>query len=108
MQGKVNIMERRLTSDQIFEKEFSSSFRGYNTDEVNDFLDKIIEDYNTFEKMLTELQEENRRLKANAGEVVSRRAASNGTTPRTNTQNFDILKRLSNLEKHVFGDKLSE
>ena len=22
------------------------------------------------------------------------------------TTNFDILKRLSNLEKHVFGDKL--
>ncbi|MXV42394.1 cell division regulator GpsB, partial [Bacillus subtilis] len=24
----------------------------------------------------------------------------------SNTTNFDILKRLSNLEKHVFGSKL--
>ena len=28
--------------------------------------------------------------------------------PHTGTTNFDILKRISNLEKHVFGSKLYE
>ncbi|GGG31348.1 cell cycle protein GpsB [Lysinibacillus alkalisoli] len=98
-------MERKLTADQIFEKEFSVSFRGYNTDEVNDFLDIIIEDYNTMEKLLADLQEENRRLKSISAEAPPRQSP---TMSRTNTTNFDILKRISNLEKHVFGDKLQE
>lgn len=112
-------MDRKLTSDEIFEKEFSTGFRGYNTEEVNDFLDIIIEDYNTFEKVIANLQEENRRLKAEAKSVPKRSAVQSSTgvattpvappaPPRTNTTNFDILKRLSNLEKHVFGDKLSD
>ncbi len=34
-----------LTPLDIHNKEFSHSFRGYNVDEVNEFLDQIIKDY---------------------------------------------------------------
>ena len=35
-------------------------------------------------------------------------AAKRPQTQTAGTTNFDILKRLSNLEKHVFGSKLYE
>ncbi|WP_268913790.1 DivIVA domain-containing protein [Lentilactobacillus sp. SPB1-3] len=36
-----------LSPQDIHNKEFSSKLRGYNVDEVNDFLDQIIKDYQT-------------------------------------------------------------
>ena len=97
----------KLTAQQIVEQDFKKSMKGYNVDEVDTFLNTIIEDYETFEKELTALREENMRLKQEVGELQTRRPVAAAATP-TNTTNFDILKRLSNLEKHVFGSKLSE
>lgn len=75
-------------------------------EEVDSFLDEIIQDYETFEKVMAQLREENRQLKEEIENTPKRQpvasAAAAGTT------NFDILKRLSNLEKHVFGSKLYE
>ena len=34
-----------LTPLDIHNKEFSSGFRGYDEDEVNDFLDQVVKDY---------------------------------------------------------------
>ena len=34
-----------LTPVDIHNKEFSRSFRGYNQDEIDDFLDEIVNDY---------------------------------------------------------------
>ena len=34
-----------LSPDDIHNKEFSTKLRGYNIDEVNDFLEQIIKDY---------------------------------------------------------------
>ncbi len=79
--------------------------KGYSVDQVDQFLDQIMEDYDAFEKQLNELRVENERLKAEL-ENSTRRPAP--TQPTTTNTNFDILKRLSNLEKHVFGSKLSE
>lgn len=47
----------RLTSMDISNKEFKKSMRGYNTDEVEDFLDKIAEDYEEMYKENTSLRE---------------------------------------------------
>lgn len=41
-----------LTAQDIHNKEFKRSVRGYNIDEVNGFLDLIIKDYLEFDKML--------------------------------------------------------
>ncbi|MDN6596209.1 MAG: DivIVA domain-containing protein, partial [Lentilactobacillus parabuchneri] len=34
-----------LSPQDIHNKEFSTKLRGYNVDEVNDFLDQVIKDY---------------------------------------------------------------
>ncbi|MBB5323061.1 DivIVA domain-containing protein [Anoxybacillus tepidamans] len=92
----------KLTAKDILEKEFKVSMRGYNQDEVDQFLDMIIKDYEVFHQEIEELQQENMRLKRQVEELQKRQAMPAGTT------NFDILQRLSNLEKHVFGNKLYE
>lgn len=93
----------KLTAKDILEKEFKPGMRGYKQEDVDKFLDLIIKDYETFHQEIEDLQQENLRLKKQVEE-------SNRRTPspqqQTGTTNFDILKRLSNLEKHVFGNKL--
>lgn len=102
--GRTIIMDIKFTSDYILEKEFKKSMKGYNVDEVDQFLDFIREDYDTFAKKIAALEEENERLKLEVNSPSKKAAPA----PSTNSTNFDILKRLSNLEKHVFGSKLYE
>ena len=92
----------KLTAKDILEKEFKSGMRGYKQEDVDKFLDLIIKDYETFHQEIEDMQQENLRLKKQL-EESNRRAPSQ---QQTGTTNFDILKRLSNLEKHVFGSKL--
>ncbi len=104
-QNKLN-----LTPNDILEKEFKIDTRGYRLKEVDSFLDLIISDYNTFievikeqEKEKSELTDEVLRLKQQLRdasvdiEIAKASSSSGGTT------NVDILKRLSNLEKVIFG-----
>ena len=97
-------MNTKLTPEIILEKEFKTGIRGYNQDEVDQFLDDVIQDYNSFMQKIDTLQSENRRLIGELEDAPRRQVAP----PSTGTTNFDILKRLSNLEKHVFGSKLYE
>lgn len=93
----------KLTAKDILEKEFKTAMRGYKPEDVDKFLDLIIKDYETFHQEIEELQQENMRLRKQVEEASKR-----PTTQTAGTTNFDILKRLSNLEKHVFGSKLYE
>ncbi|QFF98742.1 cell division regulator GpsB [Psychrobacillus glaciei] len=97
-------MEMKLKASEILEKEFKTGLRGYNQEEVDMFLDDIIQDYEAFEKQISQLQLENKQLKEELTEVPKRVQQA----PQTGATNFDILKRLSHLEKHVFGSKLYE
>ncbi|WP_409251133.1 cell division regulator GpsB [Bacillus sp. SCS-153A] len=92
----------KLTAKDILEKEFKSGMRGYKQEDVDKFLDLIIKDYETFHQEIEDLQQENLRLRKQVEESNRRAPAQQ----QTGTTNFDILKRLSNLEKHVFGNKL--
>lgn len=94
----------RLTVEDIVNKEFKKSMRGYNEEEVDRFLDIIIEDYETFMKEINRLNEEIERLKKNQDSSYNRRSASSQPI----NVNYDILKRISNLEKAVFGPQASE
>lgn len=96
------MMAIQFTPKDIFEKDFKTAMRGYNQDEVDAFLDDIMKDYEQFEKRIQELEKEKRDLQNQLEDAPKTMAA-----PQTST-NFDILKRLSNLEKHVFGAKLYE
>ncbi len=102
-QNKLN-----LTPQEILEHEFKIDTRGYRLKEVDQFLDLIIHDYETLidivkkqEKEKDELQEEILRLKQelrNANINVEIAKASD-----RNVSNVDLLKRISNLEKIIYG-----
>ncbi|HLU23718.1 cell division regulator GpsB [Lederbergia graminis] len=93
----------KLTSKEILEQEFKTGFRGYKQEQVDKFLDVIIKDYESMHEIVDELQQENIRLKKQLEEQSRKQSIQ-----PAGTTNFDILKRLSNLEKHVFGAKLDE
>ena len=97
-------MDIKLTSKDILEKEFKKSVKGYNIDQVDQFLDQIMEDYDNFEQVINELKAENERLK----DELSGSTKKQTPQPSASNMNYDILKRLANLEKAVFGDKLRE
>ena len=101
-----------LSTKDILQKQFKRSFRGFDIEEVDAFLDLIIRDYDTFQKEISFLQAENERLLTKVDEL-SRQATVSKVNRTSNDSssgvtNFDILKRLSNLEKHVFDSKLEE
>ncbi|MBM7094366.1 MULTISPECIES: cell division regulator GpsB [Alteribacter] len=113
MQKKV----ARLTPKEILEKDFKTSIRGYSQDEVDQFLDQIIKDYDAFEKRIQVLEKEAEKMQKEASSVSEQTKRHKPLTapqpqPQQHTNggntNYDILRRLSNLEKHVFGSKLNE
>ncbi|QOY34866.1 cell division regulator GpsB [Anaerobacillus isosaccharinicus] len=93
----------QLTPKEILEKEFKTSLKGYNQDEVDKFLDTVIKDYELFQKRIDVLENENAKLKLDADKLAQQQTRQ---VPPAGNTNYDILKRLSNLEKHVFGNKL--
>lgn len=95
----------QLTPKDVLEKDFKTGLRGYKQDEVDKFLDIVIKDYERFQIELEKVQNENARLKRELNKLNELQKRSNTSTGNTN---YDILKRLSNLEKHVFGSKLYE
>lgn len=103
-------MEIKLDAKQIIEKDFGTSLRGYSKDEVDHFLDQIVKDYENFRLEIERLEKENARLEKEMQEMAEREVRSVPNSPKqppVSSTNFDILKRLSNLERHVFGDKLN-
>lgn len=98
----------------ILDKNFKNKVRGYDPDEVDEFLDGIIRDYESFVAEIDRLNEENSRLFSRVDELTKQLSVSKNVAAQTpqqpsgNVTNYDILKRLSNLERHVFGSKLSD
>lgn len=114
---KMSDVSLKLSAKDIYEKDFEKTMtRGYRREEVDAFLDDIIADYQKMADMNNEvvkLSEENHKLKKELEELRLRVAtsrpqdnksfSSNNTTTNTSSNNVDILKRISNLEKAVFG-----
>ena len=96
----------------ILQKEFKTKLRGYDPVEVDEFLDNVIKDYEAYNKEILMLKEENNRLLAKVDQVSKVQQAMPRTTQEAPKSaavtNFDILKRLSNLEREVFGKKLED
>lgn len=98
-----------LTGKDILEKEFKIDTRGYRPQEVDKFLDVVIRDYEEFlvirkesENEKKELIEENIKLKQEIRSLrtkldVLREGSGNDIS------NVDLLRRLSNLEKIIYG-----
>ena len=102
-----------LDPNTIVEKEFDIDFKGYNPEQVDRLLDMVIQDYQTYQKSLSELQSKvddlertNASLRAKLIEVEGKQRAQEDADPISSaSSNLDILKRLSRLEKQVFDDK---
>ncbi|MDT8859902.1 cell division regulator GpsB [Alkalihalobacillus sp. MEB130] len=103
----MNQQNIRFTAKEILEKDFKTSMRGYNPDEVDKFLDSIIQDYELFQRKVEQLEQENAQLKREV-KKLSDRSQRQAPAQTVGSTNYDILQRLSNLEKKVFGSKLYE
>ncbi len=98
-----------LTANDILEKEFKIDARGYRPQEVDKFLDIIIKDYTEYEKIisrynaeLTQMVNENSRLKSELRNLKSTLSVAENSRGVTNV---DILRRLGELEKIVYGEE---
>lgn len=99
-----------LSPQDILEKEFKIDTRGYRLKEVDQYLDVIIGDYEKFYSIINDLEKEKADL---LGEIMNlkqelRNVKMNAEIARTNTDmpevtNVDLLRRLSQLEKMVYG-----
>lgn len=108
MQEKIS-----LTPQDILEKEFKIDTRGYRLKEVDQFLDEIIGDYEKFYEIIRSLEKEKEgllkeimNLKQELRNVkMSIDIAKDSDKEVTN---MDILRRVSNLEKIVYGKEEKE
>lgn len=98
-----------LTPQDILDKDFNVDTRGYRPQEVDKFLDVIIKDYSEFNSIIKKLLKENRMLDEEISSLKReiRRLKDNEesleNTSSTRITNLDILKRISSLEKTVYG-----
>ena len=100
-----------LTSHDILEKDFKIDTRGYRPQEVDRFLDVIIKDYEEMSKIINELEsdknellEENVQLKKELRNLRSKlELATESDSQGASGVNADLLRRLSNLEKIIYG-----
>lgn len=108
MSGRLN-----LDPQAIVDKEFDIDFKGYNPEEVDNMLDLVIQDYQTYQQMIkdlnqkiTELERTSATLRAKLIEVEGKQRANKDVDPiQASASNIDILKRLSRLERQVFDEK---
>lgn len=98
-----------LSSQDILDKDFKIDTRGYRPQEVDKFLDIVIRDYDEFNSCIKEMEEnnkslmdENMHLKQQVRNLTMKlEALEDNSNNGTNTA--DVLRRLSNLEKIIYG-----
>ncbi len=98
-----------LTVKDILDKEFKIDTRGYRPQEVDKFLDLIIKDYEEFSNIISSLESEKKELIDDniklKQEVRNLRTKLEVVKENANEEitNADILRRLSNIEKVIYG-----
>ena len=97
-----------LTMQNILEKEFKVDARGYRMQEVDQFLDIIIRDYNEYNNIIKELLNDKKNL-ANDNALLKQEVRDLKSTIDTlksgekEITNVDLLRRISQLEKIILG-----
>lgn len=98
-----------LTGKDILEKDFKIDTRGYRPQEVDKFLDVIIRDYEEFFAIIKEIEnekkdliEENIKLKQEVRNLKTKIEVLREDSGN-DINNADLLRRLSNLEKIIYG-----
>ena len=98
-----------LNPEEILNKEFNVDFKGYTPNEVDAFLDSVLDDYQTMEEnvqelldLVAKLQEQVKELTKKNVELEGRKKAFD-LSNTTSYSSVDVLKRISRLEEEVFN-----
>ncbi len=103
-----------LTAQDVYSKEFHVDLKGYAPAEVDAFLDQVIEDYQEYDEKVEELSQAITRYEQKINELQAKIVELNadnrklqetmrsGMVNGNNSDQVDILKRISRLEQAVF------
>jgi DivIVA domain-containing protein len=98
-----------LTPQEILTHEFKIDARGYRPQEVDKYLDMVIRDYTEYlniikskDEEISNLNEDNEKLKQEIRNLNAE-IDSYKNEPAKTPSNVDLLKRISQLEKIVYG-----
>ena len=97
-----------LTMQNILEKEFKIDARGYRMQEVDQFLDIIIRDYNEYNNIIKRLIDEKQSLSSENSLLKQEIRDLRSTIDTLKSEekeitNVDLLRRISQLEKIILG-----
>ena len=102
--------EIELSSEEILSKEFKIDTRGYRPQEVDRFLDMIIKDYEEMNAIIRDLEREKKQLVEDnillKQEIRNLKTKIEMLADSDNsgiTTNADMLRRISKLEKIIYG-----
>jgi len=96
-----------LTPEQILDTQFEIDFKGYSADQVDSFLDMILEDYQIMEENTQELLNTIESLKQEISSLKRQKIELEGQkrafdlSNTTNYSSVDMLKRISRLEEQI-------
>ena len=98
-----------VTPGEILEHDFKIDARGYRPQEVDKYLDMIIRDYTEYNNIIknlkgqiNDLTSDNYTLKQEIRALKEKLETQEDSSNKQVT-NIDLLKRISNLEKIVYG-----
>ena len=103
-----------LTAQDVYSKEFHVDLKVYAPAEVDEFLDQVIEDYQEYDEKIEELSQAVTRYEQKINELQAKivelnadnrklqETMRNGMVNAGNSDQVDILKRISRLEQAVF------
>lgn len=111
-------MEKKLTltSDDILSKEFSLQYKGYVPQEVDEFLDEVLKNYNViedirdyYETQNKALQKTNSVLRNKVDELETKlemeKNKNNSYEKVDSSSNLDLIKKIAKLESELFQTK---
>ena len=99
-----------FTPDMLLNWEFKVDARGYRPQEVDKLLDNVINDYYSYNKKIKELEQ---RIKEQSDEILDLKYKLRNANAKMDivknsekeVTNVDLLRRISQLEKIIYGEK---
>lgn len=111
-------MQKKLTlsSDDILNKEFSLQYKGYVPQEVDDFLDEVLKNYEKIEEIKEYYETQNKALQKTNSFLRSRiddletkleieKNKNNSLEKVDSSSNLDLIKKIAKLESELFQTK---
>lgn len=88
----------QLNPQSILKKQFRTKMKGYDSDEVDSYLDTIISDYSTFATIIEDLQTQISELKE---QNKNNQASSQSTAPKLDFKNEEIEDDVKTYTPHT-------